>query len=51
MKISDSKIGIVGVGKLGLCYALSLEENGFHIVAFDKNKDHIECLNKKKGNV
>ena len=48
MKISDSKIGVVGVGKLGLCYALSLEENGYHIVAFDKNKKYIECLKNKK---
>ena len=40
-------IGIIGVGKLGLAYALVLEENGFHVFASSYKQEYVENLNKK----
>lgn len=40
-------ISIIGVGKLGLCMALNLENSGFNIIGIDINQDYIDCLNNK----
>lgn len=40
-------IGIIGVGKLGLAYALVLEENGFHVFASSYKQEYVENLTKK----
>lgn len=34
-------LGVVGVGKLGICLALILEETGFNIVGYDINDDYM----------
>lgn len=41
------KIGILGIGKLGLCYALNLEQNGYAVVGIDVNKAYVDALNSK----
>ena len=40
-------ITVIGIGKLGLCFALSLEKNGFKVVGVDINEDYIRSLNEK----
>ena len=45
--MQDQNISIIGVGKLGLCLALSLEDNGYNVLGCDVNQDYIDSLNKK----
>ena len=45
--LTKNKIGIVGTGKLGLCFALNLETVGYSIDAYDVNKDYINSLKNK----
>jgi UDPglucose 6-dehydrogenase len=40
-------IGILGIGKLGLCFALTLERAGYNVIGVDINKDYIEQINNK----
>jgi UDPglucose 6-dehydrogenase len=47
MKKSIS-VGIIGVGKLGLAYALCFEQAGFHVVASSYNSDYVTQLNNKQ---
>jgi len=37
-------IGIIGVGRLGLCYALVLEQKGFNVIASSYKQDYIDQL-------
>jgi nucleotide sugar dehydrogenase len=41
------KIGIIGVGKLGLCYALTFERAGCEVWASSYKQDYIESLSQK----
>ena len=41
-------ITVVGVGKLGLCFALQLEKNGFSVIGVDINENFVNNLNNKK---
>lgn len=41
------KVGILGVGKLGLCFALNLERAGFEVVGVDIYESYVQSLNKK----
>ncbi len=42
------KIGVLGVGKLGLCFALNLEHAGFEVVAIDVDETYVKQLNSKE---
>lgn len=44
-------IGVIGVGKLGLAYALMLEEKGFNVIASSYKKDYVEQLTSKTLNI
>lgn len=41
------KIGVIGVGRLGICTALILEEAGFDLVCYDVNKSIRDGINKR----
>lgn len=41
------EIGVLGVGKLGLCFALNLERKGFRVTGVDVNEAYINALNSK----
>lgn len=41
------KIGVIGVGKLGLCFALLCEKNGFEVYGSDINSDYCEKIKSK----
>ena len=40
-------IGIIGVGRLGLAYALVFEQKGFNVFASSYKQDYVEQLSKK----
>ena len=43
-----NKIGIIGIGKLGLCFGLNLSKVGWKIIGIDKNKEYVKNLVKGK---
>ena len=40
-------ISVVGVGRLGLCFALTLEKAGYNVVGVDVNSEYVNALNNK----
>ena len=46
--MKNEKIGIIGIGKLGLCFGLNLSKVGWDIVGVDKNEAYIDLLKKNK---
>lgn len=46
-KITDrtAKIGVLGMGYVGIPLAISMANAGFHVIGFDVNKPHIDGLN------
>jgi UDPglucose 6-dehydrogenase len=42
------KIGVIGVGRLGICFALLLEKAGYTILGSDIRQDYVDLLNKKQ---
>jgi nucleotide sugar dehydrogenase len=42
------KISVIGIGKLGLCFALTLEKAGFEVLGVDINQDYVNLINSKK---
>ncbi len=44
----QQKIGIIGIGKLGLCFALNLERAGFEVLGVDLSEDYVAKINQKK---
>ncbi len=41
------KIGILGAGRLGLCFALNLERCGYEVTGVDISEEYITALNRK----
>jgi nucleotide sugar dehydrogenase len=42
------KIGVIGVGRLGICFALLLEKAGYQVKASDIRTNYVAALNQKK---
>jgi UDPglucose 6-dehydrogenase len=42
-----AKIGVVGIGRLGLCFALNLERVGFDVYGVDSNAEYIQAIQSK----
>ncbi len=42
------KIGIIGIGKLGLCFALNLEKKGYEVLGVDISQEYVNLINSKK---
>lgn len=42
------KIGVIGIGKLGLCFALNLEQAGYEVLGIDINDAYVKSLNDKE---
>lgn len=40
-------VSIIGVGKLGLCFSLSLEKAGYNVIGIDVVEDYVSQLNNK----
>lgn len=43
----SKNISILGVGKLGLCFALNLEKRGYNVLGLDVVEDYVRSLNNK----
>ena len=41
------KASVIGIGRLGLCWALNLEQNDYDVVGVDINQEYVESLNNK----
>ena len=41
-------IGVIGVGRLGICTALILEHAGFHVLCYDVNEKIRDAINTRK---
>ena len=44
------KIGLIGAGRLGICLALLIEQEGYNVIASDVREDYINDLQNKKIN-
>lgn len=42
------KVGVIGAGRLGICFALLLENAGYEVVASDVREDYIKNLQERK---
>ena len=38
---------VIGIGKLGLCFALTIEKCGYHVVGVDISQEYVDLVNKK----
>jgi nucleotide sugar dehydrogenase len=45
--MNKNNISILGIGKLGICFSLSLEKAGFNVLGVDVNQDYVDSVNKK----
>ena len=43
----ENKLTVIGIGKLGLCFALTLEKAGYGVVGVDISEEYIRKVNDK----
>lgn len=43
-----STVSVVGIGRLGLGFALALEKSGFKVIGVDKNQTYVDKIKQKK---
>jgi UDPglucose 6-dehydrogenase len=41
------KVGVIGAGRLGICFALLLEQSGYEVVASDIREDYVRSLQER----
>ena len=41
------KITVLGVGRLGLCFALTLEKGGYNVIGYDIREDYLKSIKNK----
>jgi nucleotide sugar dehydrogenase len=44
------KIGVIGAGRLGICFALLLEKAGYEVLVSDVREDYVNSLNEREIN-
>ena len=44
------KIGVIGAGRLGICFALLCEAAGYEVLVSDIREDYVNDLNQRKIN-
>lgn len=42
------KVGVIGAGRLGICFALLLEQAGYEVVASDVREEYVKSLQERK---
>ena len=42
-----TKIGVIGAGRLGICFALLVDQAGYDVVVSDVREDYVKNLNKR----
>ena len=50
MKNKKLKCSVIGIGRLGLCFSLTLEKAGYHVIGYDINEPYIRSINNKTFN-
>jgi UDPglucose 6-dehydrogenase len=40
-------MSVIGIGRLGLCFSLTLERSGYNVVGCDINEDYVRAVNDK----
>jgi len=48
--VKMENISVIGVGKLGLCFALTMEEAGYRVLGADVNQGYVDTINHKTFN-
>lgn len=41
------KIAVIGIGRLGLCFALQLERGGYDVLGIDARPDYVQSINRR----
>ena len=44
------KISVIGIGRLGLCFSLTLEKGGYDVIGVDIKQDYVNAINSKTFN-
>jgi UDPglucose 6-dehydrogenase len=44
----NNKIAVIGIGRLGLCFALNLEKVGYSVYGIDTNVDYVKQIQQKR---
>lgn len=44
----NNKIAVIGIGRLGLCFALNLEKIGYKVYGVDINEEYVKQINLKQ---
>ena len=47
MDIQHKNISVIGIGRLGLAWALVLEKAGFNVIGCDINENYVKSINDK----
>lgn len=47
-KVKNKNISVIGIGRLGLCFCLTLEKAGYSVVGCDIDQDYVDKVNNKK---
>tara|TARA_R100000231_G_scaffold132458_1_gene104975 strand:+ start:1116 stop:2216 length:1101 start_codon:yes stop_codon:yes gene_type:complete len=42
-----SNVGVIGIGRLGLCFCLTLEKSGYNVIGYDILKNYVNNINQK----
>jgi len=45
--MNNNNVSVIGVGRLGLCFALTLEKAGYTVVGLDLREGYVQTLNDK----
>jgi len=48
--MSMKNISVIGIGKLGICFSLTLEKAGYNVLGIDINQEHVDKINSKTLN-
>jgi nucleotide sugar dehydrogenase len=43
----SKNLSVIGIGRLGLCFSLSLEKAGYDVIGCDINKEYVDSINEK----
>jgi nucleotide sugar dehydrogenase len=45
--LAATNVSVIGIGRLGICFALCLEKAGYHVLGVDLSSEYIEKINQK----
>jgi len=45
-----NNLSVIGIGRLGLCFGLTLEESGYNVLGCDLSQEYVDSINNKAFN-